>query len=303
MVARTRSLAGVGCAVAILLVALPAAAQIEDQIAAYTGANAEGYLNPLALAIGANLNSGLFHSAHIPEGGLHVHLETPVMAVIFSDDDATFTAVTEGWFSPETTIEAPTVVGSGDAVTVENIGEGTTFSFPGGFDLNSFTLTVPQLRIGSFRGTEAVIRYFGLDVGDAEVGDIGLFGFGLRHSISQYLGPVPPVDLAAGFMYQSFELGDELLDAKAFSIGVQASRKLPMGFVSLEPYAGLSFDTFSMDVKYDDTEGAPIELSFESESTAHLTMGLHVSAALVSLYGEYSIANQNGFALGMAFGF
>nr|MCK4408798.1 hypothetical protein [Candidatus Eisenbacteria bacterium] len=69
MVARTRSLAALGCAVLVLLAAVPVSAQIGDQISAYSGANAEGYLEPLALAIGANLNSGLFHSAHIPLEG------------------------------------------------------------------------------------------------------------------------------------------------------------------------------------------------------------------------------------------
>ena len=303
MAARKGFNAGLLCLLAVIVVASPAVAQIEEQISAYTGANAEGYLEPLALAIGANLNSALYHSAYIPESGLHIFLETPIMGVIFDDEDATFSAVTEGWYSPETTVEAPTVIGSGEAVVIENLQDSSAFAFPGGFDLNSFALAVPQVRIGSFKGTEALIRYIALDVGDIEVGNVSLYGFGLRHSISQYMGPTAPVDLAAGFMYQKFELGEDLIDATAFTFGVQASKRFPSGFAVLEPYAGLSYDMFQMDVKYEGEDAEPIELSFDSESTAHLTLGLHASAAFLSLYGEYNLANQSGFAFGMGFGF
>ena len=214
MVARTRSLAALGCVVLVLIASIPASAQIGDAISACTGDNAEGYLEPLARAIGANLNSALFHSAHVPEGGLHVSLELGMMAVLFSDDDETFSATTEMGFSPETTVEASTVVGPTGSIIVDGDG-GTAFAFPGGFDLASFALAAPQLRIGSFKGTEALIRYMVFDTGDVEIGDVDLQGYGLRHSISQYF-PGLPVDIAAGIMYQRFKLGDDLIDATAF---------------------------------------------------------------------------------------
>lgn len=301
MVARTRSLAALGCVVLVLLASIPASAQIEDAISAYTGANAEGYLEPLAQAIGADLNSALFHSAHIPEGGLHVSLEVGLMAVLFSDDDETFMATTEGGFSPETTVEAPTVVGPGGAVIVPGDG-GTAFAFPGGFDLASLALAAPQLRIGSFRGTEAVIRYMAFDTGEVEIGDFDLQGYGLRHSISQYV-PGLPVDIAAGIMYQRLKLGEDLIDATALSFGAQASMSFPLVFAVIEPYAGLSMDTFQMDVAYDDEDNDPVSVEFDSRSTAHLTLGLHAQVTVVSLYGEYNLAEQSGFAFGLGFGF
>jgi len=301
MVARTRSLAALGCVALVLLVSVPVSAQIGDAISAYTGANAEGYLGPLAQAIGANLNSALFHSAHVPEGGLHISLDLGLMAVLFSEDDETFMATTEMGFSPETTVEASTVVGPIDAIIVPGDG-GTTFAFPGGFDLASLALAAPQIRIGSFKGTEAVIRYLVYDTGDIEIGDVDVQGYGLRHSISQYI-PGLPVDIAAGFMYQSFKLDEGLIDATSFSFGAQASMKLPLVFVSIEPYAGLSLDTFKMDANYDDDDGDPVSVKFDSRSTAHLTLGLHARVAVVSLYGEYNIAEQNGFAFGLGVGF
>jgi len=305
-----RSLACVVCVASILLTAGVAAAQIEGQLSAYTGDNAEGYLQPLADAIGTDLNGGLFHSAYIPEeDGLHIYLETRVIAVKFSDDDKTFSGVAESGFVPETAGDlpatVPTVVGDGDAVVID--GEsGTSFAFPGGFDLGSFTIAVPQLRIGAYKGTEALVRYFAIDTGDVEIGDLRLYGGGLRHNISQYMPAPFPVDLAAGFFWQKFELGDDLISANAFTIGVQASKRFPAGFIYIEPYGGVSYDMFSMDVNYDYESGDDVEemaLEFESTSTARLTMGLNFAAPVLNLNAEYSIASQNSFSFGLGFGF
>lgn len=305
MAAPNRVLVGAGCAVLLLCLASPSTAQISDQLTAYTGDNAIGYLQPLANAIGADLNSGLYRSAHIPETGLNINLEIRVMSVLFADDDRTFTGTTESGFSPEQEAEAPTVVGSGESVSISGDG-GSTFTFPGGLDLHSFTLGVPQLRIGSFRGTEALIRYIALDIGETDIGKVSLYGFGLRHSISQYLGPTFPVDVAGGFFWQSFSLGggdsgDDLLSSSALSFGVQASKS----FAIVEPYVGVSMDRFSMEASYEsEASGTPeqVDLDFETDTSFRLTAGLNLSLGLVSANAEYSIAGQNTFALGLSFG-
>ncbi len=295
-----------GMVVIILILASASVsfAQIEDQISAYTGINGTGYLQPLADAFGADLNDGLFHSAYIPPTGLHINLELRIMSVIFGDDDKTFSALTEGSFAPEQTVNAPTVVGPGDATLVLG-SNGTSFAFPGGFSLHSFALAVPQLRISSFSGTEALIRYFAVNTGDVEIGDISLFGFGIRHSISQYLDPEFPVDVAAGFFWQSFSLGSDLIDSKAFSFGVQAGKRFKKGFTTIEPYGGFSIDRFSMDASYQSkTSGTPIDinLDFEPSTTAHLTFGLSLNLAVADIHAEYNIASQQSFSFGLAFG-
>lgn len=282
----------------------PVPAEIDDQLSAYTNKNAEGYLAPLADAFGSSLNSGLFRSARIPEG-VHVSLEMMAMVVFFGDDDRTFRATTEGNFLPEQTVDAPTVVGSGNSFPVTGNG-GTTYIFPGGFDLHRFGLVVPQLRVGSFMGTEALLRYFALETGDDDLGKLSLFGFGVRHSISQYLGPIPLLDLSAGFFWQKFKLGendrgDDLLSSTAFSIGVQASKD----FGIVQPYAGLSMDYFSMDVEYDsDVSGIsePISFDYSSDASARLTAGFALNFLFLHLNTEYNIANQNSLSFGVALG-
>jgi hypothetical protein len=306
---RKRFFKCLGYVFVVTALAVPATAQVEDALSAYTGRNATGYVQPLADAFGAELNDAFYRTAYIPKTGVRVSLEVLVMGVMFGDDDRTFNATTEQGFIPETTVSAPTIVGDGKAVIVNGQG-GTSFAFPGGFNLNSFGLAVPQIRISSFKGTEAVVRYIAFNTGDAELGDLSLYGLGARHSISQYFEEDFPVDIAAGFLWQSFsvgenEAGNDLISTSAFTAGVQGSKRLPAGFATFEPYTGLSIDTFKMDVEYQaDIDGseADIDLDFERETSLHWTIGLSLNLVAAAIYGEYNVASQNSFSFGVAFG-
>ena len=138
--------------------------------------------------------------------------------------------------------------------------------------------------------------------GDTESSTISFWGLGAHHSISQYMAPDFPVDLAAGIFYQKIALGDDLIDASAFQVSAQASKRYPVGFAIVEPYAGLSVDMFSMDVTYE-KDDLDIDLAFETDTTLDLTLGVNLIAAFFSLNGEYSIASQNSFAFGFGLGF
>jgi hypothetical protein len=285
-----------------LVLLLPQAGygQIETNLSTYTGKNAEGYLSPLHEALGAGLNNGMFRSAQIPTSRIQFNLEIKLMAVKFGDGERTFRAETEEGFYPLTSVEAPTVVGSTEAMAVA--GQSNTVAiFPGGFDISSLTLAVPQVTIGGFRGTQAIVRYLAFKTGDAEIGDFSLFGIGARHSISQYWEDAP-VDLAAGFLYQSLGLGDKLIDTSALTVGVQASRRF---YTVLEPYAGLSFDRFGMSVDYEYKDTDPpvrLDLDYDPTSNLRLTAGLGLNVSLVHLQGEVNLAGQTSFLVGLSLG-
>lgn len=295
---------GIICIVLVLL-ASPAAAQIEDNLKSYTGANATGYFGPLVKAISTNLNAGLYHTADIPVNGLVLRLEIPIMGLIFSDDDKTFNAVTEGAFSPQQTVQAPTIAGSGNSVTVGG-DAGTSYTFPGGLNLNSFALTVPQLRIGAVAGTEALIRFIAFNIGDTDLGNLNFFGLGIRHSISQYFGPAPPVDVAASFTYQRFKLGEnedgsDLSLTTTYSFGFQVSTRYVKFLV---PYTGFSYDTYNTDVEYQYEElgeTQDVKLDFTGDNL-HWLIGLNLDFYNVYLFAEYNVASQNSFAFGLGFG-
>lgn len=291
--------------VLVAVLAVPAGAQVQDQISVYTGSNAVGYLQPLADAFGATLNDAFFYSAYIPPSGFRISLEVPVMGVIFEDGDKMFTATSEGGFMPTTTTSVPTVVGNSKAVIVPGQ-SGTSFAYPGGLDVNSFGVAVPQLRISSLKGTEAIVRWIAFDTGDVEFGDINLFGIGGRHSISQYL-EAPPVDVSVGLMYQTFDLGEntfgnDFVASTAFSIGAQGSKRFPIGFLTFEPFTSLSFDRFKMDVEYDDAANAKQTVEFDAESTVKWTLGAGFNFVAGHLWGAYNLASTNSFSFGLALG-
>jgi hypothetical protein len=291
------------------VLAVPVAAQVEDQLSAYTGENATGYVQPLADSFGATLNSGFFRTAYIPTTGPRISVELLVMGLYFSDDQRTFPATTEGMFLPEQTAAAPTIVGSNHAMIIDGSG-GAKYAFPGGLDMDSFGMLAPQLRIGALFGTEAVFRYAVVNTGDSEIGDLNLLGLGARHSVSQYFGKMFPVDLAIGFIWQSFTVGEnsrgeDLIDSDALSIGVQASKRLPFGFATFEPYTALSYDSFQMTLDYDsDATGTtePIKVDFDRQNTGHWTFGLNFNLVIASLYAEYNVASTSSFGFGLAVG-
>lgn len=274
-------------------------AQIEANLDSYTGQNAKGYLMPLKDGFGAALNDGTFRTAAVPKSGFNLNFEIKSMFVKFGDSDDTFTARTEDGFYPSAEVTAPTVVGDTEAVPY--IGQGGAEAiFPGGFDIGSIGLAVPQLTIGSVMGTQAVVRYIAVNTGDVEIGDLSLMGFGLRHSISQYFQN-PPVDLAVSGFWQKFELGDDLIDSKALTFGVQASKRYSI----LEPYAGFSMDSFSMSVEYDTEATDPptrLKVDFGSSSTARFTTGLGINLKFIHLQGELNFADQTSYLLGLSVG-
>jgi hypothetical protein len=279
---------------------------VQNQVSIYTGPNAVGYLQPLANAFGAALNSSFSYSAYIPKASFHISLEAPVMGVIFEDADRTFNATTESGFSPSTTARVPTAVGDGAAVTVPGNG-GTSFSFPGGLDLNSFGLVVPQLRIGALLGSEALVRWVAYQQGGVDIGRVSMFGLGARHSLSQYMGPSPPVDLSLGAMWQKVDVGDnghggDFVRTDAFSMQLQASKRAPLGFLVFEPYAGVAWEKFSADLSYDDTNGNLVDVSLDGGNDVRFTLGAGFNFVIGHVWADYNFAHTDNFSLGLALG-
>jgi hypothetical protein len=151
-------------------------------------------------------------------------------------------------------------------------------------------------------GTEATIRWIGVDTGDADIGDIDLLGLGVRHSISQYLEN-PPLDLAVNGFWQSLSVGDDdLLDASSLSFGVQGSKR----FGVLEPFGSVSVDSFKMTSEYTTNAGAEdeesIKVDFENETDLHLLLGLGARLGAVHLYVAGNIADRTGVSAGLTIG-
>ncbi len=283
---------------AMLLATINVTAQdLEDFVGSYTGENGKGFMQPLADAFGANMNSGLYHSAKI-DSGFQLYIGVVTTTALIADNQKTFTATTEGLFSPETTADAPTIFGAVEGTAVE--GEaGTTYNFPGGFDLNILPLAIPQLHIGNVLGTEATFRYIAIDLGD-NFGKLNVFGWGIRHSISQYFNRAP-VDIAVGYFQEKFDIGD-IIEAKSSLIGIQASKDV--GVVTF--FGGLSFEDASLDISYEYDDGETMEtiaFDLEGSNSVRFTAGLTLRLGVIRLNTNINLADQTVFAAGLGFQF
>jgi len=220
------------------------------------------------------------------------------MGISFDDEDRTYSPSDPAGFEGLESVDAPTVIGSTEAVSQAGQG-GTVLYHPGGFDMDNFTVAVPQLEVGGIAGTRALVRWISIDLGDADLGELELLGLGAQHSISQYFDDLP-LDLAIGGFYQSFSIGDNLVDATMFQIMATASRQYGV----LEPYVGLGFDTFDMKAEYteDDTDTV-IETDFDPENNVHLTAGALLNLRFLQIHGEFNLAAETGMAVGLSLGY
>ena len=276
----------------------PAQAQLEDNLGALTGDNARGYLQPLPKALSGTLNSAVFQTGHVPKTGVNFSFGVRLMGVGFKDDDRLYSPTAPPGFTPTASVQAPTVIGDTKAVAQSGQG-GTTLYHPGGFNITEFAVGVPQFSIGSVLGTRAIVRWISVDLGDADLGSFNYFGIGGQHSVSQYF-PGLPADLAAGFFYQTFSIADDLIDTKAWVLNVTASKRFGM----LEPYVGLGYDSFDMDVSYENssTPGSKIAVDFDPETNAHFTIGIQALLGFSRLQAEFNAAAEPGAAVGLSLG-
>jgi len=274
-------------------------AQLEESLNRYTGKNAEGFVKPLVSALGSNFNRGWYHSADLTRGRLYVSFGVNGMAAYTADGDRTFTAITEGSFTPVQTAEAPTILGGTTATAVTGEG-GTQYLFPAGLDLEAILFATPQLTVGGFAGTEATLRFFTLNRTDAEFGQVDLFGLGVRHSISQYFDALP-LDVTAGVFYQKLRIGDDLLDMRSLHVGLQASKR----FSLLTVYGGVGIESSKAAVDYQSKSNTDTNISLEvdGENGFQVTAGVSVKLAIISLYSDFSIGARRVLAVGAGFEF
>lgn len=283
---------------AICLTPVPIQAQLTDNLGGLTDENLEGYLAPLNTGLSGTMNSAIFRTGDVPRVGLSFSIGLAAMAIGFDDEDRLFLPTDpEGFTSLEPT-RVPTVVGDPTGVIVE--GEsGLAQLYPGGFDLDGFEIAVPEFSIGSVLGTRALVRYIALDLGDSEIGDFRYFGIGAQHSISQWI-PMLPVDLAAGFFMQGFEIGDDIVNASAMHLNLTASKQ----FTFVQPYVGIGYDSIELDAKYDDPDDPEFsfDVTLEEETNAHLTLGVLGKIAPLTVFFEFNSGAATGLAFGLGFG-
>lgn len=136
------------------------------------------------------------------------------------------------------------------------------FSLPPGANMNTIFAGVPQFEIGSIWGTEMLIRFIPpVDMGE-NIGDFAFWGFGLKHSISQYFGE-RYFDLAVQAVYQGTHLENKIgvtnsdlkADATFWDFNIHTSKAFFDD--KLNFYAGFSYELFNINSNF--TYFIPVE--------------------------------------------
>lgn len=157
------------------------------------------YMRPYANIMGANLNAGWYNTAKPHKlGGFDI---TATVSVAFAPS-ATLTYDVSQFENLNASIEgssniAPTVAGDMETppeLVYSNIKTSSgvlgshelKIPHPNGTGINYLPLPMGQATIGLFKGTDITLRYVP-DLTIGEYGEIGVFGLGGRHSISQWI--------------------------------------------------------------------------------------------------------------------
>jgi hypothetical protein len=171
------------------------------------------YLKPYANILGTNLNAGWYNTAKPHKlGGFDITFTmnaamAPSADQIFDVSKLTLSSeatVTGGTTSPtiagKNTDNRPTIAYSKTApAPLTGKIQYASYKLPDGTGLNLLPTPMAQLGIGLPFGTDVTIRYLpSIDLGD--VGNIGLWGVGIKHSIKQWIpviSKIPVLDITA----------------------------------------------------------------------------------------------------------
>jgi len=135
----------------------------------------------------------------------------------------------------------------------------------------------------------------------SDVGQVSFWGAAVQHSLSQYI-PMIPLCLAAQVAYQHLTVGDNFT-ASAFSIGVQASKKI----VLVTVYGGLAYEGCNMTLSYNyvnpvTKQAENPSIDFTGANTVRLTVGASVNFLFFKINADYSLGKVPVGSVGIGVG-
>jgi len=296
-----------------------------EKIEQFAEENGKGYLQPFVNAYGANLNSGLFHTAKVLKP-FKFGISINSMLAFISKKDKIFVAVRPDLedpmtgfpvYSPEE-IESATVFGDQGAI-FNFSGDPSHFSneddlkLPDGLNFNIAPLIIPQVNFGLPLGNEMMFRFFPEIEINSDLGALSFWGIGLKHSLNKNLLKLIPLDLAIQVVYHSFSIG-EIIEMNSFSLNGEVSKKI----LNWTFYGGLGFNNTKLNAHYEtETEiiignqppyifaTVPTEIDFEinSKNIVPITLGVSYNIARIDFFVDYSICKYPvaNFGFGLSF--
>jgi hypothetical protein len=332
---RSRSLRLIAGCLALFSLTSDAQDDLGKQLSKLANQDAVNYLSPVLSAWGADLNSGLYHSADLHDI-LGFDIGVKVGAVMVKDEDKVFDLVlpdkmsftyngtpftlTAGVDYDKVISDAPTVFGNsnGKAVTIKSTSPfvplrgQTVFTSPKGFDMKFASLMMPQAAIGLPFGLEVIGRFVPNITLPDDAGKVNFIGFGIRHSLDQYI-PLCPIDISIHFMTQKLTVSDmndqKIVSASGIAYGVEVSKSLAL----LTVYGGYQLeksewevDSYSLDPSWSQLTGTSLRIDgfrVDGKNTSRFHAGVRLLLAIINVHADYSFATQPVLAVGVGISF
>lgn len=292
-----------GVAIVLAIGAKPVRAQtgLESVIEQYSAATIQGYIQPLADVLVANLAGGYVAGVGA-RPGFSFSLELVAMGAVIDDALKVYDATTPPGFTPSTFQTATIFGGTGSTVQHGSVPSLSYRGSDGLVDADYFPTAAPQLRLG-FAGTSVVIRYASSSMvpflEEEDFPDLTLLGLGVQHSLNRYI-PDLLFDLGVSGSYNSLKFGD-IVDLSAISVGVHAGKKFgPLGL-----FAGIASDGGSMALDYTSTDPnstGTVSVDLDVKRAIRFTGGASLGFGPLHVFGDASFGDVNTFSGGLRIG-
>lgn len=273
------------------------AQKADEIISSYTGANATGYLQPLADVLTSTFNTGHIHKTSV-DSGFHFYVGVSAFSTWILDDKTRyFMGTTEVPFSPEQAAHVPTILGPRKIVTVNGL-NGTSYTFPAGLGIKAVALAIPQLTVGSIFGTEFNVRFFGYDFG-GDFGKLQFLGGGVRHDIGRYFVKDSRLKISAEYCYQKLDVGS-YSDLTMHKIGVYTGHQWKL----FHYYAYLGYQKSAMNIDYaGSTDASPVHVPLSNKNPLLLAAGMGVKLWIfrLNVHGSFIRPVVAAASLGFSF--
>ncbi|MDZ7625247.1 MAG: DUF6588 family protein [Ignavibacteriaceae bacterium] len=307
------------------------------------------YSEPVISAFGSSMNSGWFTGLPSSSNGIHAKLRFVGVGSFFTDDYRRFSYVgnlnltsdqvdkilensgydpnvfndlkneilSKSW---EVKFDGPTITGDYDEFLMVEFPEAEVQ----GYTIESYTLELTdvkgyldnidvmpspalQLDLGSFIGTGVSVRYFrGINLQD--LGIVNIFGGGVSHNLNYWFDDSLPLEIGFGYYFQSFKVGD-IFTNTASQYGLFISKRIG-GRISIEPYAGLTYETSRSEINYKYEFDSPagrqelqLNIDYNGDQTVNLALGTSINLSIFVLNFDYKFGGTNTGTVGVGFGF
>jgi len=297
---------------------LASAQNLGENLGQVSSQYARAYVTPAANAFGADLNSGLFHTASVGGAlpfGLKVYVGVQVAGAFVPSSDKSFSLTYQDTMeftdplgishrvpATFTTTNAPTIFGSKTKGTIKITPNDSSYraygesesSIGGLISASIAPIPIPQIGLGSLFGTDVVVRFLP-KIKYQSYGSVQMFGLAVRHDISQYI-PFCPVDIAAEIGFQNLGISDSsgssIFKTSTFAANLEVSKT----FAVVTVYGGLQVESSSADVNYTYApyqNAEPVSVSFDikGKNKFRALAGLDFGFGPLTINADYNLGS------------